>query len=370
MRRFQRAIERERLASTFLFIGAPGIGKRSFALKLAQTLQCENVPPAQMSPCGTCLSCRQAMEGTHPDILFVSRPADRAFIPIELLIGPKENRMREGLCAELATTPFFKKRKIAIIDDADYLNVEGANAMLKTLEEPPRKSVLILIGTSAAKQLPTIRSRCQMIRFAPLASSVVETILRQKIDSQEEKGAKSRSRRAPVGVPTEEMIPLLTAYSNGSVEEALALADESLWEFRRVFLRTLAEAPRERTNWAKTIEAHLDEVGKVPALRRARLGLIMEFAADFYRRLAIYLAGSPIRDPQMDAEWQPILTEAAKNWKFDADAAAQAATRVVDWMELLQRNVHQPSLIDAWLDDLLLIHQGDARRLGPLPWTI
>ena len=85
--------------------------------------------------------------------------------------------MREGLCHNISLKPYRGGRKIAIIDDADFLNQEGANCLLKTLEEPPPKSILILIGTSEQKQLPTIRSRCQVIRFRPLAESTVAELL-------------------------------------------------------------------------------------------------------------------------------------------------------------------------------------------------
>ncbi len=74
--------------------------------------------------------------------------------------------MREGLCHDIALKPFMGGRKVAIIDDADDLNEEGANCLLKTLEEPPPHSVLILIGTSAERQLPTIRSRARRFVFS------------------------------------------------------------------------------------------------------------------------------------------------------------------------------------------------------------
>ena len=70
-----------------------------------------------------------------------------------------------------------RNRKVAVIDDADTLNEEGANALLKTLEEPPRGALMILIGTSPAKQLPTIRSRCQSVRFSPLSTRDLATVL-------------------------------------------------------------------------------------------------------------------------------------------------------------------------------------------------
>ncbi len=165
---FRRALARGRLASSFLFAGPEGIGKRTFALKLAQAMLCTTRPEETLDPCGTCPSCVQVAAGTHPDLHLVGKPEDKSFIPLELLIGDREHRRREGLCHNIGLKPYLGGRKIAMIDDADYLNAEGANSLLKTLEEPPPRSVLILIGTSPAKQLPTIRSRCQLIRFRPL----------------------------------------------------------------------------------------------------------------------------------------------------------------------------------------------------------
>ena len=132
--------------------------------------------------------------GTHPDVHLLARPADKAFIPVELFIGDKEHRMREGLCYDISLKPYSGRRKVAIIDDADYFNKEGANCLLKTLEEPPPKSVLILIGTSEQRQLPTIRSRCQVVRFRPLAESDVAEIL-------VEQGLVRRCGRRPSGRP-------------------------------------------------------------------------------------------------------------------------------------------------------------------------
>jgi len=174
---FRRALQRRRLASSFLFAGPEGIGKRTFALTLARALLCRNRPEEMLDPCGECPACAQVLAGTHPDLEQVAKPKDRAFIPLELLIGDKEHRGREGLCHNISLKPYMGGRKIAIIDDADHLNPEGANCLLKTLEEPPPKSVLILIGTSPAKQLPTIRSRCQLIRFRPLPADVVAELL-------------------------------------------------------------------------------------------------------------------------------------------------------------------------------------------------
>ena len=119
-----------------------------------------------MTPCGVCQGCVQVIAETHPDLLRVGKPDDRSFIPLDLLIGRPEARMQEGFCRDIRLRPFRGRRKVAILQDADYLNEEGANCLLKTLEEPPADAVVILIGTSEQRQLPTIRSRCRIIRFA------------------------------------------------------------------------------------------------------------------------------------------------------------------------------------------------------------
>ncbi len=212
---FRRALERQRLASSFLFAGPSGIGKRTFALKLAQAMLCQSGPEAALDPCETCPSCTMVLAGTHPDLDLVGKPADKAFLPLELLIGQREHRRQEGLCHNISLKPFMGGRKIAVIDDADFLNAEGANCLLKTLEEPPPQSVLILIGTSPAKQLPTIRSRCQLVRFQPLSAEVVAEVLLSKglvADAAE-------ARR-------------LAQHAEGSVQRALELADPALWAFR------------------------------------------------------------------------------------------------------------------------------------------
>src|SRR5262249_9124798 len=126
--RFRGSLVRGRLATTFLFVGPPGVGKHAFALKLAQALLCP-ARSADLNPCDRCPSCVQVAAGTHPDLLHVAKPADKSEIPVALLIGPKERRMEEGLCHDISLKPFMGGLRIAIIDDADCLNEEGANAL-------------------------------------------------------------------------------------------------------------------------------------------------------------------------------------------------------------------------------------------------
>ena len=249
--RFRRALDRGRLASTFLFVGPGGIGKRKFALKLAQALLCERRPAELLDPCEHCPACAQVLAGTHPDLDVVSKPADKSFIPVARLIGDKEHRMHEGLCHKIGLKPFAGGRKVAIIDDADDLNLEGANALLKTLEEPPPRSVLILIGTSADRQLPTIRSRSQMIRFHPLDNeTVARLLLENKIATDPQEATR------------------LAMHSGGSVARASELADPALWSFRGELLAALASLPADSVAAAKNVIEFVDSAGKDAGPRR------------------------------------------------------------------------------------------------------
>jgi DNA polymerase-3 subunit delta' len=329
--RFRRALDRGRLASTFLFVGPGGIGKRKFALKLAQALLCERRPAELLDPCEHCPACAQVLAGTHPDLDVVSKPADKSFIPVALLIGDKEHRMHEGLCHKIGLKPFAGGRKVAIIDDADDLNLEGANALLKTLEEPPPRSVLILIGTSADRQLPTIRSRAQMIRFRPLDNeTVARLLLENKIAADPQKAAR------------------LAMHSGGSVARASELADPALWSFRGELLAALASLPADSVASAKNVIEFVDSAGKDAGPRRARGRLLAGFAIDFFRRLLRRLNGMPNSD---DAELAALVERAINNG-WTEDAATAALDRCLETLGQIDRNANQTTMIECWVDDL------------------
>lgn len=308
---FRCAIARGRLASSFLFVGPAGIGKRTFAIKIAQALLCRERPAAALDPCEQCQTCTQVIAGTHPDLEVVSKPPDKSFIPLELLIGDKEHRRREGLCHNIAMKPFMGGRKVAVIDDADLLNPEGANCLLKTLEEPPPRSVLILIGTSSAKQLPTIRSRCQLIRFRPLpAETVAELLISQNLVKDA-----SDARR-------------LAEHCEGSMQRAIELAEPELWSFRDRLLEQLAEPVLDSVRLAKAVSAFVDEAGKQAAPRRGRLRQVIGFAVEFYRSQLLAQNG-------------------------DTEATADRLDRCIESLGQIDRNANQTTLIETWLDGIV-----------------
>lgn len=334
---FRRAAARGRLASTFLFVGPPGIGKRTLAVKLAQALLCQDYEPQTLDPCGSCHACELIAAGNHPDLDIVAKPIDKSAIPLELLIGQGERRLHEGLCQRLSLKPYLGRRKIAIIDDADALNVEGANALLKTLEEPPAGSVLILIGTSADKQLPTIRSRCQLVRFAPLAEELAARLL----VSLELVADPAQAAR-------------LAAQCGGSLQQALDLADEGLWTFRQHFLERLADPPLDVVRVAKAVNTFVEEAGKEAPPRRRRARHVLGMAGEFYRQLARGLCGAATG---ADVEIRSAVEQALRVWPGDATAAVRCTERCLEAARQVDGNAYLPVLIDAWVDDLGRISQ-------------
>jgi DNA polymerase-3 subunit delta' len=334
--KFRRALAKGRLASTFLFVGPAGIGKRTFALGMAQALLCEQMPEERLEACGQCSSCRQVASLNHPDVEIIAKPADKAFIPLELLIGDAEHRMRAGLCYNIALKPYAGRRKVAIIDDADYLNKEGANCLLKTLEEPPPKSLLILIGTSEQRQLPTIRSRCQIVRFQPLTDDdVAELLIERGLCSDP---AAARTAAANAG---------------GSVERGALWCDEGLIEFRRELLGVLSRAEIEHLAAAKRMAQFVDEAGKDSAAKRKRLRLVISLAEEFYRTALL-----PVETGRSTPD--STLSQAARDalrW-MPADAPAACLDVCLDAYAHIDANANQATLIEWWLDELAAVARG------------
>jgi DNA polymerase-3 subunit delta' len=329
---FRRALERGRLASSFLFVGPSGIGKRSFAVALARTLLCETRPEAAMDPCGHCPGCAQVDAGTHPDLIRVAKPKDKSFLPVEVFIGDRDHRMREGLCHDIGLKPFAGGRKVAVIDDADHLNAEGANSLLKTLEEPPPRSVLILVGTSAARQLPTIRSRCQLVRFDPLPEAVVAELLM----AQGRAGDAAEARR-------------MATHAEGSPQRAVELAQAELWAFRETLLAALAAPSLDSRRLGEAVSTFVDEAGRDAPPRRARLRLLANFAAEFYR--AWLLSGHGVESPQ-DAALARFVKDAQDRAARDDAVLIACAERCLETLEQIDRNANQATLIECWMDDL------------------
>ena len=160
-KKIRTALARQAIGHAYLFSGDDGIGKRLMALRFAQALSCET-PPASSQPdsCGRCRACEQIDSGAYPDLLVIEPEQDKANPQIKI------DRVRE-IERHMIYRPLLSARKICIIDDADRLNTNAANAFLKTLEDPPEHSLFILVTSRPLRLLATVRSRCLTLRFSP-----------------------------------------------------------------------------------------------------------------------------------------------------------------------------------------------------------
>ncbi len=332
---FRTAVLQGRLASTFLLTGPSGIGKRTFARLAGKSLLCPKA--TNFTPCGKCESCVQSDAGSNPDILQLEKPADKSTLPLELLIGDRDTRLREGLCYELSLKPFGGLRRIAIIDDADFLAIEGANCLLKTLEEPPPGAVIFLISTSEQRQLPTIRSRCQVIRFRPLTNENLAKLLLRHGWVSDENIAKEFSDAA-----------------EGSLGNVRFLQDDDFRAYRNELRRRLSESPLQFLELAKSIVASVESAGSDSAEKRDRLRVILKEMTYFYRQ-ALYEYNQPLtgNSPSSGLTKQDdFVMQASARWSNPTHTAVRALQRCLDASSQVERFLGTPMIVESLCVDL------------------
>ena len=193
--RLRSALRSGRIANSYIFSGPTGIGKEFVAINFAKALNClANVD----DPCDECISCRKINDSNHPDVVIVRPEGARIKIDqVRSLQRQGSYRAMEG------------NRKLYIIAEAEKMTAEAANSLLKTLEEPPGAMVLILLTSAYSALLPTIRSRCQSLKFTPAPLELIRKELVARFDLSESKAKWAALR------------------SQGSVSKALDLAKES-----------------------------------------------------------------------------------------------------------------------------------------------
>jgi DNA polymerase-3 subunit delta' len=310
-----RAVTRQALPPSLIFAGPDGVGKRRTALALAQALNCEHprtTGPGGADACGRCASCTRIARGVHADILIIE-PGDSGSIKVD--------QVREAI-DRAAYRPFEGRRRVVMVDEADALQSEAQNALLKTLEEPPAASVFVLITARPDVLLPTVRSRCQRIRFGPLSPHDVAAVL------MADHGFADADARAAA------------AASDGSVGRALAEGAEDAIEARDAAARVLGAAGssdvRRRLEAAKVLAgsgADRDEVSR-------RL-LAM---SSLLRDLGVLSAGAA--HALANADLQPQLQ--AMQRTFDADRTLAAFAVVDRGLDALDRN-GSPKIVADWV---------------------
>ena len=222
--------------------------------------------------------------------------------------------------------PFRGNRKVAILQDADFLNEEGANCLLKTLEEPPANALIILIGTSEQRQLPTIRSRCQIMRFLPLQVAEASQLLKEihAVESSDDEIANALD------------------VAGGDMHVALRLLSGGGDELRQSLDSQLSASYPDPVALKRIISAHVDSVGKESSKRRGAMRDVFSMAIQFYRQ--------QLRRSAIESSVHPLTLS-----RLDRSVRA---LREVD------RSANQSTLIECFAADISAGTTGDRGDIG------
>jgi DNA polymerase-3 subunit delta' len=245
-----KTIRRGRISSSYLFAGESGIGKKFTAINLAKALNClksedrtqstSTPPPLKkggVDACDECPSCRKIDAGIHPDVLLISPESGQIRI--------EEIRAIDEI---LSLKAFEGRTKVVVVDDAETMNQYAANAFLKTLEEPPSDSLIILVSSKPDRLPDTIQSRCSRINFTPLSHEACEMVIKKVIS--EEKAA-TRKAGKPATLQADRL-SLLVRLSMGRPGNVVAgdLIEERDWFLK--LLKGMMNA--EKDGWASREE--------------------------------------------------------------------------------------------------------------------
>lgn len=172
---FKASIEMDKVSHAYIISGEADSGKKMLARAFATTLQCEK---GGSEPCGACQSCIQAKSGNHPDIITVTHEKPNIISVDEI---------REQVIDSICIKPYKSRYKIYIIPDAQLMNAQAQNALLKTVEEPPEYGILMLLTSNIDKLLPTVQSRCVVLNTKPVRERDMLNYLKNEMGLTEEK---------------------------------------------------------------------------------------------------------------------------------------------------------------------------------------
>jgi DNA polymerase-3 subunit delta' len=303
------ALAGRRLHHAYLFLGPEGIGKRTIALALTRAIHCAGMDD---DFCGRCVNCARISDGNHPDVRFIEPLADKKEISIQ--------QIRE-LERELNYRSFTGKRKIVIIDPATLMNLSAQNALLKTLEEPPEDSLIILIASNAGALLPTVRSRCLRLSFAPLPRREVAAFLQSQF------GMKPADAE------------LCAAMSMGSIGAAASLDKDELIEKRQIWSGMLSSL-KAGDYRAAMIAAEALATNRDEALK------FLHWAKSWYRDLVI-LGAANKPDELVNLDMRPQIEQQAD--EVGAQGALAASARIAGAAAGIQRNFNRRMVLEKFL---------------------
>jgi len=307
------AIEKGRIAHAYLFHGPEGVGKRTFALKVAAALQCTG---AGGEGCGACSACRKVARGVHPDVLLFRLEAGTEAVGVD--------QVRE-VVNEAGLRPFEGHRRIFLLDDAHLMTESAANALLKTLEEPPAGSVLILLAARVPGIPPTVVSRCQPVAFGGIPPALVAGHL---VDTE--------------GVEPSEG-EWLAAFCEGSIGRALRYLREDWGEVRRDLLDRLASPEAWGLEGADSLRTVARPSGSSTSEARARIRSILDLLTLLLRDVLVLASGAGEADLYNRDRAEELLARAEVIGFERASRMLQTVSEALEWLE---RNVHVDLLLE------------------------
>lgn len=327
LRALRSCIRRSQVAHAYLFTGPRGVGKTTTALAFAAALNCQD-PSADGDACGVCMSCLRIQGGTSPDVQLISPDGNQT----------KIDQMQE-MIRSLSYAPLDGRYRVFIVEQADTLNPHSENCILKILEEPPSYAVLLLLSSNPNSLLPTIRSRCQTVRFRRAQTDEVERVLREKCD-----------------LPDDDL-RVIAACSQGAIGKALRMASEPEFiEERRMVLDALlewAEGPdvlsiRTAETLRKLAEPRKNDPDE--RTRVQRLTGMLEYVLTWYADLlAIKVSGTDAR--VTNADYLDELRAQAD--RYSQSKLRSAVRLIMDTRRYIEGNITPQLALENMFFDLL-----------------
>lgn len=316
LKRFGDDFVDDAIGSSYVFVGQRGVGKRTTALWLARLLLCKSPSDGGLQPCDACVACQKVLHGTHPDVYEVTRQEGRTQVRMEQV---------EALLAAAEYEPLEGEKRVFLLSDAEALNESSMNSLLKWLEEPRRKQVFILCVPSARMLLPTILSRCRVVRFAPLPLDEVGRWLR---------GRSSDAGRAD----------LAAALSEGRPGFGLRLLeDDKVWQVREKVVEQALMLGRADAGAALDVAEKLE--GSLGSDKRADLDSLLTFLTAWYRDL-LWLSKGLDASRLLNLDHRGELADIAR--RFPLERVLGSLTALDEAREHMSRNVN-PKLLFARL---------------------
>ena len=277
----RRALASDKLSGPYLFWGPEGVGKRFAARELAKAINCET---EKGDACDRCSSCQKMERGSHPDLLWIEPKGQMSQIPIEAIRELKK---------EIALRPWEGRRRVVVLAEAERATEEAQNAFLKMLEETPFGSLILLTSVKSEEILPTVLSRCKVLRFGLIPSETIQHVLKKE-----------------GGLSAEAALPL-AKLCHGSLGKAKLMKEDFLEEKSEILSHFLERA------------LHVDEE-KEFFEDKASVLTALELLTTWYRDLWMVKEGSP-QKLLFHEDRLPELREESSRWteRFLEEALAE-----------------------------------------------